>query len=498
MKTQDYFDKKSNLDNQTAQFLKEAESTFQWTKQWYPVAVAEFLDSSRPHPIQLLGKDLVLWQDNSGKWHCFEDFCPHRLAPLSEGRVESDGALLCAYHAWRFDGEGNCVSIPQSQDKETEARHRANLKSCAVVYPTQELQGLIWVWAESGSGAQFESQLRQPRTVPELDDDSDRVVKLFWNIRDLPYGWDFFMENVADPAHAPVSHHGIMGSRYEDAKYYDMPRLKEISTQEGFAFEVTPTAPNIEQAINDFQPPCHMRIATNFKDGGKLILALYAIPTRPGWCRHIGRQILVKNDAGKTPPGLGFFALPMPKWLGHILASLFLHQDLVFLHYQEKMVAKRGKDKWLDAVYTPNPQDKAIVTFRQWLAKRAGGGVAWDANCNSQLPNAELDKEKLFDVWTTHTQHCQVCQDALKNIKRLMVLSYVGAIACLFLALFLDGRYIAIQATQSDTISMLNTLPPLGFGVAIAGGIILAITGYLLKKLSRLFYVYKFSHADND
>ena len=25
------------------------------------------------------------------------------------------------------------------------------------------------------------------------------------------------MENVADPAHVPVSHHGIMGSRYEDA-----------------------------------------------------------------------------------------------------------------------------------------------------------------------------------------------------------------------------------------------------------------------------------------
>jgi phenylpropionate dioxygenase-like ring-hydroxylating dioxygenase large terminal subunit len=41
--------------------------TFQWTKQWYPVAVAEFLDPSRPHKIQLLGKDLVLWRDN---WRC--------------------------------------------------------------------------------------------------------------------------------------------------------------------------------------------------------------------------------------------------------------------------------------------------------------------------------------------------------------------------------------------------------------------------------------------
>ncbi len=487
---------RDNLNNQTAQFLQEAESTFQWTKQWYPVAVAEFLDSSRPHAIQLLGKDLVLWQDNSGQWHCFEDFCPHRLAPLSEGRIESDGTLLCAYHAWRFDSQGKCVSIPQSKDKETEARNCANEKSRAVVYPTQKLQDLIWVWAESGAEAKVESQLRKPRTVPELDDHSSRVIKPFWNIRDLPYGWDFFMENVADPAHAPVSHHGIIGNRYEDAKYYDMPRLREISTQEGFAFEVTPTAPNIEQAINDFQPPCQMRIVTDFKDGGKLILALYAIPTRPGWCRHIGRQILIKNDAGKTPPGLGFYALPMPKWLGHILASLFLHQDLVFLHHQERIIAKRGKNKWLDEVYTPNPQDKAVIAFRQWLAKRAGGGVPWDADCNSQLTCAELDREKLFDVWTTHTRDCQLCQDALKNINRLTVLSHLGAIACLFLALFLDGRYVAMQAVTESASSMWNI--PLGFGIAIAGSIILATAGYLLKKLSRLFYVYQFSHADND
>ena len=486
-----------DLEDRTAAFLQE-ESTFQWTKQWYPVAVADFLDPSRPHAIQLLGKDLVLWRDNADRWHCFEDFCPHRLAPLSEGRIESDGTLLCAYHAWRFDREGNCVSIPQSQNKETEARNCANQKSCAVVYPTQKLQDLIWVWAESGTEAEAESKLRKPRTVPELDDPSSRVVSPFWNIRDLPYGWDFFMENVADPAHVPVSHHGIMGSRYEDAKYYDMPRIREISTQEGFAFGVTPTVSIVDRTIHDFQPPCHMRVVSSFKDGGTLILALYAIPTRPGWCRHIGRQVLIKSDAGKTPPGLGFFALPMPKWLNHILASLFLHQDLVFLHHQEKIVAKRVKNKWLDEVYTPNPQDKAVIAFRQWLAKRAGGGVPWDAGCDLQLLDSKTDPAKLFDVWTTHTHDCQVCQDALRNINRLTLLSYVSAIACLFLALFLDGRYIAMLAvSQPANISMWN-IPPLGFWMAIASAIILAVTGYLLKKLSRLFYVYKFSHSDND
>jgi phenylpropionate dioxygenase-like ring-hydroxylating dioxygenase large terminal subunit len=105
--------------------------------------------------LPVTGKDIVLWRDGSRQWRCFEDFCPHRLAPLSEGRVESDGTLLCAYHAWRFDSEGNCVSIPQSEDKQTEAKHCSNKKSCAVAYPTQERQGLLWVWAESGQEAQL-------------------------------------------------------------------------------------------------------------------------------------------------------------------------------------------------------------------------------------------------------------------------------------------------------------------------------------------------------
>jgi len=480
------------------QFIEAETGTFQWTKQWYPVAVVDFLDPSRPHKMQLLGKELVLWRDGLGKWRCFEDFCPHRLAPLSEGRVESDGTLLCAYHGWRFDSKGNCVSIPQSQDKQTEARHCSNRKSCAVAYPTQERQGLLWVWTEAGSQAEEESQLRAPRIIPELESNSDRVIKLSWSIRDLPYGWDFFMENVADPAHVPVSHHGIMGSRYKDAKYYDLLRVREMSTQEGFSFEIVPVAPKLEQTIHDFQPPCQMRVVSKYKDGGKLILALYVSPTRPGWCRHIGCQVLVKNEAGKKPEGLGFYALPMPTWLSHVLASLFLHQDAVFLHYQEKILATRGKGRWLDAVYTPNPQDKMVITFRHWLEKRAGGGIPWAPECSSALPPAERDKQKLFDVWTTHTQDCRICRNALKNLNRLRVLVNSVAVVCLYLGVIVDSRTVAMKAVVAAEGTPLLTIPPTEFWLAVGSAVLFALLGHLLKKFERLFYVYEFEHAQND
>jgi len=476
---------------------------FQWTKQWYPVAVVDFLDPSCPHALQLLGKDIVLWRDGSGQWRCFEDSCPHRLAPLSEGRVESDGTLMCAYHAWRFDSEGRCMSIPQSKDQQTEAKHRSNSHSCAVAYPTQERQGLLWVWPESGSQAVAESQLRAPRMISELENQSDRAEKLFWYVRDLPYGWDFFMENVSDPAHVPVSHHGMLGNRYKDANYYDMIQVKNLSTQEGFSFEVNPPVlPNAEQTINDFQPPCYMRIASTYEGDTQMLLALYAIPTRPGWCRHIGCQVLVKNEQGKRPPGIAFFALPMPVWLGHVLSSLFLHQDQALLHYQEKNLTKRGKNKWLNAVYTPNPQDKMVITFRKWFQERAGGDIPWASDCSHEISYQDQDKQKLFDVWTTHTQECMVCQKALNNINRITKLAYLASVVCLCLGVLVDARAIAIKASLAASEQMTTTFstfaPTTGFWRALGSAILFALVGYLLQKFSRLFYVYEFKHAHND
>ena len=492
---------KNEAINQESLFLEQQEDSFQWTKQWYPVAVVDHLDHTHPHAIQLLGKDLVLWRDGDNQWRCFDDACPHRLVPLSEGRIESDGSLLCAYHAWRFNGQGQCIKIPQSQDAQTEEKNCANPRSCAVAYPIKELQGLLWVWGESGEKAQVESELRKPRLLPELEQKSDQVIKLFWYQRDLPFGWDFYMENVMDPAHVPVSHHGLYGSRYTDAKYYDMLPIRKISTQEGFAFEIPPISASVSRATQEFQPPCLHRIELTSSDQGKLILALYAIPTRPGWCRQFSCQVLVKGNTGKRPAGFSILGLPIPDWLGHVFSSFFIHQDLAFLHRQEKIMAKQKTKRWLDQVYTPNPQDKMVITFRQWLEKRAKGVIPWHESCNPDLPPIETDKQKLFDTYSTHTQNCQTCQNALKNINRLTVASFFSAVACLCFALFLDGRNVAFTVTQesiSQYQSLFSISPPLSFWLLMVGAIAFFLIGYGLKRLKRLFYVYEFEHHRND
>ena len=116
-----------------------------------------------------------------------------------EGRIERTGELLCAYHAWRFDGEGKCTSIPQSRTKEKEAALKANANACVRSYPTQVAQGLIWCWGEMGlpgSNVTLEAALKPPQLIEELGDPqyTGRILPYKWNFRDLPYGWDFFME----------------------------------------------------------------------------------------------------------------------------------------------------------------------------------------------------------------------------------------------------------------------------------------------------------------
>ncbi|CAM9198298.1 unnamed protein product, partial [Sphacelaria rigidula] len=145
---------------------------------------------------QLLGKNLVLWRDGQGEWACFEDRCPHRAAPLSEGRVEEDGSLLCAYHGWRFDADGKCLKIPQS---DRDGRDEAQPAACAAAHPTKVAQDLIWVWGETGPNAKLESTLTPMALIPELEDaeavKEGRVMATPASHRDMSYGWDTTMEN---------------------------------------------------------------------------------------------------------------------------------------------------------------------------------------------------------------------------------------------------------------------------------------------------------------
>ncbi len=109
-------------------------------RYWYPIAIAEELTDEHPTKYaRLLGEDLVLFKDKSGRMGLLADHCSHRGASLLYGRVEERG-IACAYHGWLYDCEGNILETPPELNE-------AILKSVKhTAYPVQELVGLLWAY----------------------------------------------------------------------------------------------------------------------------------------------------------------------------------------------------------------------------------------------------------------------------------------------------------------------------------------------------------------
>ncbi len=109
------------------------------TAWWYAVATSDELGATSIGRT-LMNMPLVLFRDERGRPAALLDRCPHRNVPLSGGPVRS-GQIECAYHGWRFSGDGRCRHIPSLKgDCEGRARN-------APSFATRELDGFIWVYA---------------------------------------------------------------------------------------------------------------------------------------------------------------------------------------------------------------------------------------------------------------------------------------------------------------------------------------------------------------
>ncbi|KAK4369564.1 hypothetical protein RND71_013356 [Anisodus tanguticus] len=208
---------------------QDSSSKFSWRDNWYPVSLIEDLDPSLPTPFQLLNRDLVLWFDKSNsQWVAFDDKCPHRLAPLSEGRLDENGELQCSYHGWSFNGCGSCTRIPQAASEGPEAKAFQSPRACATRFPTMVSQGLLFVWPDENGWER--AQATKPPMLPEDFDKPEFATVTIQ--RDLFYGYDTLMENVSDPSHIDFAHHKVTGRR-DRAK--PLPFKMEASGPWGFA-----------------------------------------------------------------------------------------------------------------------------------------------------------------------------------------------------------------------------------------------------------------------
>ncbi len=81
-----------------------------------------------------MNKKYVLYRDKEGRPVALPDACPHRGAQLSQGKRNGEGELVCAYHAWRINSNGNatCPSVAK--------------RSCKLrLLKTWDRYGFIWI-----------------------------------------------------------------------------------------------------------------------------------------------------------------------------------------------------------------------------------------------------------------------------------------------------------------------------------------------------------------
>ncbi|XP_012835283.1 PREDICTED: protochlorophyllide-dependent translocon component 52, chloroplastic-like [Erythranthe guttata] len=405
------------------------EEKFDWYANWYPVVPMCDLDKRRPHGKKVMGMDIVIWWDrNEDAWKVFDDSCPHRLAPLSEGRIDQWGRLQCVYHGWCFGGAGDCKLIPQAP-RDGPPIHTSK-KACVAVYPTCVQNGILWFWPNSDPQYKDILSKKKPHYIPELDDPTYTNSMI---ARDIPYGYEILIENLMDPAHVPYAHYGIMsaGKTPESLKAdREGGRPLEINIQ-----KVDINGFTAKQVFGDnyFIPPClyygffspggAQTVKKTSSSGTKdevvspippqkrALLIFYCVPVSPGNSRLI--FVSPRNFAV-------WIERIFPRWIFHIGQNLILDSDLYLLHVEERKLMEVGSINWQKSCFVPTKADALVVAFRKWLNKYGGTKVDWGTKFTGLLPPTP-HREQLFDRYWSHTVNCSSCSVAHKRLNVLEI-----------------------------------------------------------------------------
>jgi len=169
---------------------------------WQPAALTVELDGERPvRPVTLLGEDLVLFKDNSGRYGLMDKQCPHRGADLCYGRREDNG-LRCPFHGWLFDVSGQCVEMPGEP-----AQSQMHKKVKTKAYPCREKNGIIFAYMGNGN----------PPPLPGFDCFEAPESYTFAFKGKMECNWLQALEVGIDPVHASFLHRYLQDEDVESA-----------------------------------------------------------------------------------------------------------------------------------------------------------------------------------------------------------------------------------------------------------------------------------------
>ena len=188
-------------------------------RYWHPFMLASEL-GELPVAVRLLGEDLVVFRDKSGRLGLLHKHCAHRGVSLEFGIIAERG-IRCCYHGWHFDVDGTILDTP-AEPETSPIRSRF----CQGAYRVREEHGLIFTY------------MGPPEFTPEFPVYDgfrvpDTVVAPFKI--SLPCNWLQIVENAADPIHNAFLHAimSVSGRQFSPA-FKVLPALDFVDTPLGF------------------------------------------------------------------------------------------------------------------------------------------------------------------------------------------------------------------------------------------------------------------------
>ena len=160
---------------------------------WYAAAWSDELDTG-PAGRKLLDRQVALFRDNNGTAHALSGRCPHRFAPLAQGKVTEDGELQCPYHGLRFSGAGHCVRNPHDRDHVPDVT--------LATWPVCERHRLVWVWFG-------ETERADPALVPDFSFMDEQKWEIIKGVIHGDGNYQLFTDNILDLSHAEYIHSGL-------------------------------------------------------------------------------------------------------------------------------------------------------------------------------------------------------------------------------------------------------------------------------------------------
>jgi phenylpropionate dioxygenase-like ring-hydroxylating dioxygenase large terminal subunit len=259
---------------------------------WVAVACSRNL-AKRPLRVTLHDDAIVLFRDGPAI-RALPDRCPHRMAPLSGGKVVG-GLLECPYHGWQFDGSGRCRAIPG---------HVGALPTVQMKrWHATERDGVIFVSPAARLDTPFVHGVIGPPPVLRIVESRTRG-----SVLDVA-------ENILDATHTHYTHRGILRGL--------------SSTRYRVRIDITGGPDWIEARYTGEDR--QLGLVSALLDGDRSVsvgrFRAPGIAELEFWGRRglkLSTTFHLRPDGADHTAGIGILAGPRSGGLGHLKAALFL------------------------------------------------------------------------------------------------------------------------------------------------------------------------------